>query len=434
MKEMRITPLAAALAAAICQPALAQTQSDAFEITPSLAASAAHIQASNANFGAGRFDIQEGQPDGQDSQWTEVFVKPGAVARYTVAPSFSLSAGLSAVATKTLGDGDAGGFTNDKNGDVDLEEAWLGVNYDNWSLTAGRQSYMIGSGFIVMDGNLDMFDDGAYWLGPRTAFKASAVLAYESEPFSAELFSLGVDKDLGAFRMNGANLDVPFNDGTLGASLIKVKAGSADGLKVVNLRALQQAIPAIDGLMVSAEYAKQTGEGSGVKYDANAWYLTTDYHFGDVGQSPMISYRYAAFSGDDDPSDNTVKSWNALAKGYVDWGTWLIGDIAGNYLIYNSNEQVHTLRASYGLQPNLILGALNHRIYLDQKNFDSGTGASAVSSTAFANETAVYLDWFPNQQTYVSLAYNLTKPLSAAKQTLGDDTMSALELYLAWNY
>lgn len=403
-------------------------------------AGAAAISTRNVNFGAGRVDMRSRKNGGNKIDWQEFYVRPGVKLEYALQPDFSLLAGGSLVGATTFGDGDAGGFTRSSDGEVATEELYGGFRAGEWTFTAGRQNYMIGTGFIVMDGNLDQLKDGAYWLAPRSAFKDSAVLAWDHGALRTQAFTLRTDDDLGDFRMTGANLDYNLDDQvTLGAMAMKVNAlgprGATplrrDGMQVYNLRALNARVPGLPALTLNAEYALQRGNGEGVEYDAKAWYGQADYAFDALPLTPVVSYRYASFSGDDNLADNRQKSWDPLSKGYVDWGTWLVGDIVGNYLLFNSNENVQQFSIKTHLNETLTLGAIHYQFWLDEKNY-MGT---AVSDRRFADESVVFLDWAPSKALLSSLSYNWVKPMAAAKQVFGNDRkFSALELSLTYRY
>lgn len=403
-------------------------------------AGGAAISTRNVNFGAGRVDMRSRKNGGSKIDWQEFYVKPGVKLEYALQPDFSLLAGGSLVGATTFGDGDAGGFTRSSDGEVATEELYGGFRAGEWTFTAGRQNYMIGTGFIVMDGNLDQLKDGAYWLAPRSAFKDSAVLAWDHGALKTQAFTLRTDDDLGDFRMTGANLDYNLDDQvTLGAMAMKVNAlgprGATplrrDGMQVYNLRALNAKVPGVQALTLNAEYALERGSGEGVDYDANAWYAQADYAFSTVPLTPILGYRYASFSGDDNLTDNRQKAWDSLSKGFVDWSTWLVGDVVGNYLLFNSNENVQQFSLKTHLNETLTLGAIHYQFWLDEKNY---MGAP-VSDRRFADESVVFLDWTPTPSFYTSLSYNWVKPLAAAKQVFGDDqTFSALELYFTYRY
>ncbi|AKJ99875.1 MULTISPECIES: alginate export family protein [Pseudomonas] len=405
-----------------------------------LTAGGAILSTRQVNFGAGRIDLRSRRNDGTKIDWQEFYLKPGVKLEYALQPDFSLLAGGSLVAATTLGDGDAGGFTRRSDGEVSTEEFYGGFRAGEWTFTAGRQNYMIGTGFIVMDGDLDQFKDGAYWLAPRTAFKESALLAWDHGALKTQAFSLRTDGDLGDFRMTGANLDYNLADQvTLGAMAMKVNAlgpkGATplrrDGMQVYNVRALNAKVPGVPALTLNAEYAVERGHGEGVDYDAEAWYAQADYAFENVPLTPIIGYRYTHFSGDDNLADNRQASWDPLSKGYVDWGTWLVGDVVGNYLLFNSNENVQQFSLKTHLNETLTLGTIHYQFWLDEKNY---MGA-AVNDRRFADESVVFLDWAPSRALVTSLSYNWVKPMAAAKQVFGDDqTFSALEMSFTYRY
>ncbi|MCW2290771.1 hypothetical protein M2262_000821 [Pseudomonas sp. BIGb0408] len=405
-----------------------------------LTAGGATVSTRGVNFGAGRTDIRSGRNDGKKVDWQEFYIKPGVTLDYSLNESVGLIAGGSVIAATTLGDGDAGGNTRSSDGDLATEELYAGLRAGDWKFTAGRQNYMIGSGFIVMDGNLDMFDDGAYWLGPRTAFKDSAILAWSHGGLQSQAFSLRTDDRMGNFRMTGANLDYDL-DGqvTLGAMAMKVDSLASkgtnrsrrDGMQVYNVRALRGKIPGVPALTLNAEYAVERGSGEGVDYDASAWYAQADYLFDSVPFTPTLGYRYAEFSGDDDLTDNKQKSWDPLSKGFIDWSTWLVGDVVGNYLLFNSNERVQQFSIKNRLSETFTLGAIHYQFWLDEKNFQG----APVSDRRFADETVVFLDWTPTPRFYSSLSYNWVTAKSAARQVFGDDErFSAVELYFTYRY
>lgn len=410
-----------------------------FAGSASLGAGAAVVSTHGVNFGAGRVDMRNGGQGGTRIEWQEFYLKPGFTLNYSVAPDIQLLSGASAVSATTTGDGDAGGYSRDGDGRTAIEEAYAGLQAGHWKFTAGRQDYLIGTGFIVADGNLDLFRDGAFWLAPRTAFRDSALLGYTQGSLQAQAFSLRSDDDLGDFRLNGANLDYRLGDAvTLGATGMRVTSLASpseqlsprDGMRVYNLRALNARLPGIDNLTLHAEYAIERGSGDGVDYAAKAWYAQGDYLFSSLPLTPLLGYRYAVFSGDDDLADHRQKAWDPLAKGYVDWSTWLIGDVVGNYLLFNSNERVGQLSLKTHLSDTLTLGGIHYQFSLDEKNFQG----VAVADRRFADESVVFLDWNPQPSLHTSLAFNWVDPKAAAKEALGNESFTALEMYFTYLY
>ncbi|WP_434670985.1 alginate export family protein (plasmid) [Klebsiella sp. B345] len=402
-----------------------------------LGAGAGSISSNNINFGSGRVDQRSGKNTGSKAFWQEAFLKPGITLDFKATSEIDLLAGGSVIGAATWGDGDAGGYSRSSDGNVAVEELYAGFRAGELTFTAGRQNYMVGTGFIVMDGHLDEFKDGAYFLAPRTAFRDSAVLGIDHDTLKMQAFTLKTDDHFGDFRLNGINLDYSANNWvTLGAMVMKVNAPynsttTRDGMEVYNLRALNGKFPALPALTLNGEYAIQRGDGAGYTYNAYAWYTQADYALDSLPLKPTLGYRYATFSGDDNLNDNQKRSWDSLSKGYIGWGTWLIGDVVGNYLLFNSNQRVQQFSLKTQLTDTLTLGGIYYQFWLDKPNY-YGT---PVSDRRFADEYALYLDWTPTPAFYTSLSYNWVKPKRGAEQIFnGKRDFNTLELYFTYRY
>lgn len=407
-----------------------------------LAAGAVSINTHGVNFGTGRVDYRTGENDGNRISWQEFYIKPGFTLSYPLSPDFQLLGGASLMATTTLGDGDAGGYTRSSDGTTHWEEGYVGFKTGDWKFTAGRQNFQIGNGFIVMDGNIDALGKGGYWMGARTAFQDSAIVDWSHEAVRAQVFTLRSEDDLsGDYRMTGVNLDVDMaGQGILGATAMQVdsEVGRSeelvprDGMKVYDIRALGVKVPGLPALTLDGEYAMQRGSGrGGVEHDAKAWYLQGDYAIDLLPVPVNLGYRYLTYSGDDDPSDNKARAWDPLSKGFSGWSTWLVGDVVGNYLLFSSNERVHQYSVKTQFNDQLTLGAIHYQFWLDEDNF-YGT---PVSDKRFADESVIYLDWTPSAQWYASLSYSWVNAKSAAKEVFGDDQgFNALELYVLYHF
>ncbi|WP_010488662.1 alginate export family protein [Pseudomonas sp. S9] len=409
-----------------------------FKADFSLSALAASVSSRNANFGLGAFDARSGKSTGQSHTWQEYSVKPGATIEYTLNPDVTLLAGGSVVAATTQGGSDPGGYTRDGAKNTALEELYAGVQFGDWKLTVGNQDFAVGNMFLIGDGNIDAFGDAAYFSAPRTAYRDSAVLGWTGSNASAQVFSLRTDDHTGDFRLQGLNVDWELESVVLGAmfynvdtleSEISTFSMQRDGQNVYNLRALKGQLSGIPGLAYNAEYALQRGDGDGIKYDAKSWYASLDYTFA-APLEPSLGYRYAYFSGDNDPADNTRKSFDPGSKGFTDWGQWLIGEVIGNYVLSNSNTKVNTFRGRIKLNEAFAVGAQVHHFELAENNY-FGT---PVTNKNFANETGLYLEWTPTSSIYSFVSFNWAKPLSGAKQVLGDEAFSALEFWVAYTY
>lgn len=448
MKKTPFTPTLLAVAVLASSNAMAGYAFESGDLSGEvkLSASAANISAKNIAFGAGGSDERNPSDRSKHAHWQELAVKPSVTLNYKLNADVDILAGGSVVGSTTLGDGDAGSlkFTRSSDGRVGIEEAYAGFRAGQWRFTAGRQDFMIGQGFIVMDGNLDKHNDGAFWLGPRSAFRDSAVLGWQGEALSAQGFTLRTDDHLGDYRMSGVNADYQVGElATLGAMAMKLSEeddelndatsrSDREGMQVYNLRALNVALPGISNLTLNGEYAVQRGSGDGTKFDANAWYMGGEYRFTQLPLEPVLGYRYAFFSGDDDLTDNTKKTWDQLSRGYIGWGTWIVGDVTGNYLLLNQNQKVHTWSLKADVVPGVTLGTMYHRFSLDEEN----VFGQPVSSKRFADEHAIFVDWNPSRNLTTSLSYNWVNAKSAGKEfnSGNDDKFSALQMFVQYRY
>lgn len=382
-----------------------------------------------------------GMGNGRDhnSSWQEFYLKPSVDTEYKYSSNFSLLGGASLVSAATLGDGDSGGFTDGETDKTALEALYAGTKAGDWSLKFGNMDYKIGSGFIVMDGNADKGKDAAFFLGPRSAFQNAGVLDWAHNKVNVQMFSLQTDNDLSKYRLNGSNVDYLTDSGLkLGAAAMKVTDIDgltinklyADGMQVYNLRFLQAKVPSMSNLTFDAEYAVETGSGGSVEYDANAWYVQGSYAT-HLLYSPIFGYRYSHFSGDDN-TDSKQKAWEPLSKGFTSWGTWLMGDITGNYLMNNSNENVHQFSVRTFITDTVSIGTIYYKIQLDKANY-MGT---PVSSKNFGDENLLYVDWTPTKELTVSLAYSYLNPGDGAIEAYAGNSkhMNAMELFFLYNY
>ncbi|MBJ9974190.1 hypothetical protein IAE35_00860 [Pseudomonas sp. S75] len=414
-------------------------QEGALQVETTLSGSAAWIHSHNANFGLGRLDLRSGKIDNETNSWQEYALQPGINFSYKYSEDWTWLGGLSVVANTTQGGSDPGGYTRSGDGRASVEQAYLGFQTGAWKVTGGSQSFVVGNGFILADGNVDSFGEGGYWAAPRSTFRDGLVVQWQGSGLTAQGFSLRAKPYNGDVRFNGVNVDYQWGDyAQLGAMAFKVdsldsrldRVQPRDGMKVYNVRALNAHLPGAEALTFNAEASVQKGTNGAYDYDTKAWYAGAAYEFSSLAYPTTLSYRYASFSGDGDPSDTKLSGWDALSKGYTDWGTWLIGDVVGNYVLFNSNENVHSVQLKTALSQAFTVGALHHQFSLDKKNYQG----IPVSDKLFADESTVYLQWTPDAHWFVVAAYNFATPKAAAKQALGNDDFDSFELYAAFKY
>ena len=394
----------------------------------------------NTNFGLGRIDLPNGDISG-DAQWGEGYVKPGLSLEYGSAAG-AFYGGASGVGSLTVGDGDAGGFTDGGDKKLSLESLYGGwrsgtllaesLGEDALDLSAGRQDFQVGDGFLIWDGNLDNKGDGAYWLGPRSAFELAGLARVNTTPLGGQLFFLSADHDQGDTELIGANLDYALSDlglgdeSVLGGMYFQITGVDGrfdaetprEGMQLATIRLNDVRVPGFQDAGLYAQYAKEFGDGDDVDFDAQAFYVEPFYDFSWLPWSPRLAYRFAYFSGDPDPDDGDREDFDPLFYDVSrSWGTWVQGEIVGEYLLFNSNQVNHMVHLSATPIEPVSIGALYYHFDLAEDNY-FGT---PVDDKDFADEVNAYVDWTVNDNLLLGALSGVAWPGSAAEEVFGED-------------
>jgi hypothetical protein len=398
------------------------------------------------NFGSGRVDLRSSENTG-DARWAEGYSESEFKVTLEDVISGRVEVAVSGVGAITRGDGDAAGFTSGEDEDIDLEELYLrwtnqpveGQGKPEWifDISGGRQEVSLGTEFLIGDGNFDSGEDAAYWLSPRKAFSNSGVAILKNDDLALTGFYIKGDHDQDHSELVGLDAGVTSDFGDFGAMYANIidsdeRTIPRAGMDIIHLRAIDIAVPSYDALKFSAEYVQQFGAGSGNEYDAYAYYigatLTTKLPW-----TPTITYRYHRFSGAD-VTDSKIRNFDPLFVDSPDanWqGMWVLGEITGNYLLFNSNERAHMVKLAVNpTDTEVTAGVVYYHFDLDKKNY-FGT---PVTSRNFADEVDVYAELVKGNW-WAGLVAGLAIPNSAAEQAFGDDeTSKILVLYLGFSY
>lgn len=386
----------------------------------------------NVDAGWGTFGFQnslvtnpkEGVAENLSDQWFEGYVRPALSATCTLGSSSQIYGKVSAVGERTYGSvPEAFGQDVSSFGPEDLYIGWRsGKTLERFGenaldFTVGRSQYTIGHGMLLYDGSAEGGSRGGYWTNARKAFELAAIGRFKPGPHTAELFYLDKDElpeaDAGS-RLWGANYELAVGEeSTFGATYLKVFADEAfrperAGLNVFNLRAYTAPAPNLPDLSFEFEYAR---EDNGGLLDSNAWTLQAAYQLSDVAWTPVLSYRYALFEGDD-PATPANEAFDPLFLGFNDWGQWWQGEIAGEYFLSNSNLISHLLRVDVTPNDAVGTGLLFFRFTLDQP----ASFAEGVTEKDLAFEIDWYLDWKINTNVTASFLAAYADPGKAVQQ------------------
>ena len=217
-------------------------------------------------------------------------------------------------------------------------------------------------------------------------------------------------------RLAGLNYELSLGESTtLGATWIHARADQAllqarDGMNVYNLRAFTTPFSGIPGLSFELEYAREV---HGDLMASTGWAGQGQYQVSEEGWAPRFSYRYAFFQGDD-PASERNENFDMLYPGFVDWGQWWQGEIAGEYFLANSNLVSHQLKLVVDPADNLATGLIGYIFKLDQP----ASYGAGVTSKSLATELDWYADWSLNDNFTVSIVAAIANPQDAVEQAL----------------
>lgn len=434
MKKCCVTLVAVAcLFGAASVQAFSLYSEGGFESSLNIELGAGIFSSDNAGFGAGRFSDNE-----TSVGWYEMFFKPILNASYTSEKFGTVYGGLSIVGSSTYGDGDVADFTSGNSDGWASEQAYLGfktgllsgIGVDTLDISAGEQEFSIGDGFLIADGEFDNIY-GSFWTAPRKSFKKTAIAKADIGAVHTDMFYLMSDVDYADTELYGINVEyTDDNLGTIGASYMTVtdaKQGSfyenREGMDIYSVRA--QGNMGIENLFLSAEYVKET-EGDRLNVDADAYYSEIGYTFAKLPWSPTLTYKYAFFSGDEDGADGNYESFDPIFYGALrGWGNHFMGEIVGEYYLFNSNQKTHMGKLNVVPYESLSLGLIYYNFSLDEKNMFG----EPVSDDRFAQEINIYADYSVSENLYLTAVFAWATPEAAAQDyTGGKQDMKLFEI------
>jgi hypothetical protein len=432
-------------------------------------AGAGLFSATNTRFGLGTTSLDaNGQRKGT-RQWSEVFIHPILKSSYDFENSGKVYSVLSAIGAGTRGDGEAASpsSTADRPQSLLLEDAAIGwksadvfssLGRDAIDLSAGNQSFSVGDGFLIYDGTADGGRRAGDVLGHRTAFEQTGILSINTTPIRGDVFHLQsvVDQtlmrdtdaprseivganiewfessrgDLGRFQYDersryiGATaLYFPSADsnGSRNFSFAGGGNGSAlganrEGLMVGALRFGGVHLPMLPRFAIYGEYGVQRNDAAQRRVRAEAWYIEPQYSL-PLPWAPRVAYRYAHFSGDSNPNDQTDRSWDPLFPdtGPRATGTWTLGEIYGRYTgLGNSNLNVHQIHVRAKPASDLLIGVFLYRL-----NFDKPQQTAGVTEKGIMDEIDIYARWTPVDGVTLMPIVGIGRPRDGLRQASG---------------
>lgn len=391
------------------------------------------------NFGSDR-SIDGAAPTHESPAWWEAVAQPIVTGEWRIEGAGSVFGGVVGhyALTRGSGYGDAAGTTPGHPEQARLDRAYIGwrsgslfadsLGEDALTLSFGRQKFIFGDGFLVGDGYFDTGRYAAYYIGPSEGFEKSAVVSLDSHGWHGDLFHLQSDQYVRdasdeETSANGVNLDYTWGDrAKVGAAYLHTydsDIASREGMDVYNLRAKGKPLAGVPNLALGGQLVRQDNPDQGI--DAYGGYLQATYTFNETPWRPQVLYRRAEFSEDYDTL------FYDFAGG---WGNWFMGEIVGEYMLFNGNLDIDMIKASVQPHDNLETGLIGYRFrYHD-------TAAAGADDRDFAKELNVYADWTVTQRLTLSAIYAVAFPDAGADERFmgNDSTAQLLEVFASYSF
>ncbi|MFO1315539.1 MAG: alginate export family protein [Burkholderiales bacterium] len=289
----------------------------------------------------------------EDPGWGEFFLEPGVTVQYRLAPALQLYGGAAYMETGTRGT-DYDGVANTYHGD--MEQLYAGARWSDAAsgvkldASYGQQDYSVGRSLLVASGASNGPQRGANYIGPRAAWANAVLLRASWRDVTAEGFWLKPNETTSGYtgtRLTGINVQWtgpgPLRLGAMYAYVPDAAIATREGLNVYNVRARLHPIASAPQAWVQGEVAWERKDG----VSADGWYAALNYNAQDAQWKPLVTVRYASFSGDK-PGTPTWEGFDPLFYGGSD-PDWYQGKL-GSTLFSNTN--LDSVAVSLTLAPN----------------------------------------------------------------------------------
>jgi len=364
--------------------------------------------------------------------WWEGAFTPGLEGVYTVGDG-QFYGRVSGVYATTSSDIDAAGSNanGQRESSMRLEDAYLGwrsgdtfsFGKDFIDVSFGRQQYVAGNGFLFYSQSSNGKNRGGYWLGERRAADFLGKVTFNTGKLKTDLIYLNADDNPNTnTKLGGVTLDYQDEKwGYLGGGYYHLNSNTdlRQGMDVYDIRGQYKPFKVLDApewiqpLTFEGEYVY---EKNGSALEAHGWYASVGYEFADVAMQPSLTYRYAAFSGDEAGSSKN-EGFDPLFYGFNDWGQWYQGEIMGEYVLSNSNLNTHAFILKTQPTDTITARVIYYIFQLDEKETFGENGG--VDDDDLASEVNFIVDWSPTDRLSFSFVLAAADPDDASKQEYG---------------
>tara|TARA_B100000929_G_scaffold213393_1_gene170431 strand:+ start:803 stop:2233 length:1431 start_codon:yes stop_codon:yes gene_type:complete len=382
------------------------------------------VASDNANFGAD--ESIGGNPVNVDNSWWENSALPVLRGQYQLPDKRGqIFAGTSAVYNMTRGSayGDNSGSTPNHPETIRLDQAYVGwksgdmfadtLGKDALKIAGGRLDFAFGDGFLVGDGFFDTGAKGGYYNGVSEAFENAGVVSLVTHGLRADLFYLEQDQ----YRPRaddhtssyGTNLSYRWREraqfGFAYLKTYKSTVAALDGTDIYNIRAKGKPIGALPNLSIGGQLVYEYNPENQI--NDKGWFVEGSYKAKSLFLKPQLIYRRAEFT----TNYNTVfYDWGG------GWGNWYMGEVVGEYMLFNSNLDVDMIKTKFNFTKNLNGGAIAYRF-----SYHNAQQSQGITDRNFANELDFYANWTVNKHLIVQGVYGFAVPNDGATQSYPDE-------------
>ncbi|MEM6759727.1 MAG: alginate export family protein [Pseudomonadota bacterium] len=389
-----------------------------------------------------------------DTEWLEVFIKPGLSFEQQLDTGSVFYGKFSFVSSYTWG---TDAFDTGDIGATTLEEAYLAIRGDlgaGWSydVSVGPRELTLGTGMLIANGATSGFERGALKFGPRKAWEMAAIGRLSLGNVTGTVFYLDPNELPSTDGSNElAGLDIRFDDPAgayLGATFVHVlRSGSpypqaapgGVGVPTVtpgaredtNTLGVYGKTGALAGALENWEFTGEVAYQWNNRIDLEAWAgrVTAGYSFANVRWSPNLTVGFQTFSGDD-PDTTTLERFDPLyyqgspsawATGSKSASTFINSNVSAVSLalrIQPTKQDTLTLRYSH-----IRANELNSPVQFGQATrVDiNGNVVSGVTDAHLADDLFLEYSRIINRNTFLTAGLSVSFPGRGIDNVVGAD-------------
>ncbi|CAH0130419.1 alginate export family protein [Roseomonas sp. CECT 9278] len=396
----------------------------------------------------------QGVGTGARASWAEAYAEYGigGATRLLDGP-FYLYGAVTGLAAITSG---RDIFRDDTRSANELNRAYAGLIYApadsdlRVNASVGKQSFTLEDGFLLarFTQRLNAGWLPGVYLSPRTAADTAALVNLRAGNWVFNGFWLEPNRSediLSRTQLLGGSLRYNFDMHSHAAvNAIYVPAsdtaylvpnagspGGREGLLTVAARGRWADPDVLPGVWLEGALAHQSNQN----FPMSAWggYAQAGYIARSLPWTPSLSYRYAAFSGDN-PATSRYERFDTLYSGGLD--EWLQGITMGK-LLTQSNRAVHRVRLNVSPWEgtNLTLDWYLNRA-LELNNLGGNPRLSQLSSRDLGQEWQLVLRMPLNERLYFLGVAGLAQPGEAIRSAAGGSASNwtTLQAQLFWTF